>query len=79
MFFTLIFYPHAQVLTGMPESQAGGDAEAGNSLRTAASGGSATLSRQGSAASPQAVPEASLRSYNLRVRTPPGRRIGVCV
>ncbi|KAK9827403.1 hypothetical protein WJX81_008568 [Elliptochloris bilobata] len=45
----------------------GGDATAGNSLRTAASGGSTTLSRQGSAASPQATPEASLRSYNLRM------------
>ena len=46
----------------------GTEATAGNSLRTAASGGSAPLSRQGSAASPQAAPEASLRSYNLRVR-----------
>ncbi len=46
----------------------GGGATAGNSMRTAASGGSATLSRQGSSASPQAMPEASLRSYNLRVR-----------
>lgn len=82
-----ILPPYAQVLTGVPESLAGGDAEAGggtggggdatagNSLRTAASGGSATLSRQGSAASPQAVPEASLRSYNLRVRATPCRRM----